>query len=384
MKKLLLIVAVVVALSLVSGAVLTTGKQAEPFSTGSASADWLARGRHEVHSHGEVFVDESRPTNPNGDYAGAPRRELDGVVWHPASDREGPYPLVVYSHGFTSNRDGGGYIQEFLASHGYVVVAVNYPLTNMNAPGGPSVKDVVNQPADVSFLIDSLLVQSATEGHMLEGMIDPDRIGVTGISLGGLTSTLAAFHPDWADERIAASLSIAGPTALFTEAFFQHREVPFLMLAGDIDALVPYPTNAASVPAIVPGGELVTLSNASHTGFAGPASALRWMSNPDAIGCYMVLNNVEDGEADTWYDLLGTPEQGINYQYQNELCLMDPLPKAMNPLRQHMITKVTVLSFFESKFANDVVRKAEARRYLSDVMPSELSEVSFETSLNRG
>ena len=384
MKKLLLVLAVAVALLLISGAVLVTGKQAEPIPSDLETARWLQPGPFTVHSHEDSFIDSSRPTNPNGDFVGAPQRQLDGIVWHPASSDGGPFPLVVYSHGFTSTRDGGAYIQEFLASHGYVVVAVNYPLTNMNAPGGPNVKDVVNQPGDVSFLIDTLLEQSATPGHSLEDMIDASRIGVTGISLGGLTSTLAAFHPDWADGRIRASLSIAGPTALFTPEFFQHRDVPFLMLAGDIDALVPYPSNAAPVPEIVPGGELVTVTNASHTGFAGPAAALRWMDNPDALGCYMVLRNVEDGEPDTWYDLLGTPEQGINYDYQNELCLMDPLPEAMNPLRQHMITLVTVLSFFESKFAEDVVRKAEARRFLSDVLPSELADVSFKSALNRG
>ena len=384
MKKLLLVLAVAVALLLISGAVLVTGKQAEPIPSELETARWLQRGPFEVHAHEESFIDTSRPTNPNGEFEGAPQRQLDGKVWHPASSEGGPYPLVVYSHGFTSNRDGGAYIQEFLASHGYVVVAVNYPLTNMSAPGGPNVKDVVNQPGDVSFLIDTLLEQSATAGHTLEGMVDASRVGVTGISLGGLTSTLVAFHPEWGDDRVKASLSIAGPTALFTPEFFQHRDVPFLMLAGDIDALVPYPSNAAPVPEIVPGGELVTVVNASHTGFAGPASALRYMDNPDALGCYMVLRNVEDGEADTWYDLLGTPEQGINYSYQNELCLMDPLPEAMNPLRQHMITLVTVLSFFESKFADDVVRKAEARRYLSDVLPGELAEVSFTSSVGRG
>ena len=384
MKKLLLVLAVAVALLLISGAVLVMGKQAEPIPSNLETARWLQTGAFVVHSHEESFIDTSRPTNPNGDFAGAPQRQLDGIVWHPASNDGGPFPLVVYSHGFTSSRDGGAYIQEFLASHGYVVVAVNYPLTNMNAPGGPNVKDVVNQPGDVSFIIDTLLEQSATSGHRLEGMVDASRIGVTGISLGGLTSTLAAFHPDWADERIKASLSIAGPTALFTPEFFRHREVPFLMLAGDIDALVPYPTNAAPVPEVVPGGELVTVKDASHTGFAGPAAGLRWMDNPDALGCYVVLRTVEDGETDAWYDLLGTPDQGINYSYQDELCLMDPLPEAMNPLRQHMITLVTVLSFFESKFADDVVRRADARRFLSDVLPSELAEVSFKSALNRG
>ncbi len=46
----------------------------------------------------------------------------------------------------------------------------------------------MNQPADVSFLIDTLLAQSTTPGHRLEGMVDKTRIGVTGISLGGMTN----------------------------------------------------------------------------------------------------------------------------------------------------------------------------------------------------
>jgi dienelactone hydrolase len=377
MKKFLLVIAIALALLLISGAVLVTGNQAAPFPEGSQSAAWLRPGPHEVRSYEQVFIDSSRPTAANGEYAGEDHRRLEGRVWHPAHGEGGPYPLVVYSHGFTSSRDGGAYIAEHLASHGYVVVAVNYPLTNMYAPGGPNVKDVVNQPGDVSFLIDSLLAQSATPDHVLDGMIDAARIGVTGISLGGLTSTLVAFHPDMADERVAASLSIAGPTALFTPAFFRHRDVPFLMLAGDIDAMVPYPSNAAPVPELVPGGELVTVANASHTGFAGPAAFLRWMHNPDALGCFMVLRNVDEAGDEAWFDLLGTPEQGINYDFQNELCLTDPLPGAMNPLRQHMITLVTVLGFFESRFAAEAQRREQARGFLHDVLPAELAEVEF-------
>ena len=107
MKKLLLVLGVAVALLLISGAVLVTGKQAAPFASDLESSRWLQRGPLEVHSHEESFIDTSRPTNPNGDFAGAPQRQLDGIVWHPASKEGGPFPLVVYSHGFTSNRDGG-------------------------------------------------------------------------------------------------------------------------------------------------------------------------------------------------------------------------------------------------------------------------------------
>ena len=66
------------------------------------------------------------------------------------------------------------------------------------------------------------------------------------------------------------------------------------MLATDTDALVTYKNNALPVIDNIPGAQLVTILQASHTGFAGTAGALRWMSNPDALGCYMVLKNIAD------------------------------------------------------------------------------------------
>lgn len=377
MKKLLWIALVLVILLGVSCSVLTLGKQPQPFPPGSSSEAALQRGSLEVHRHEETFIDDSRPTDANGDYPGAESRTLEGLVWHPASSASGPYPLIVYSHGFSSSREGGAYLAEQLASLGYVVVSVNYPLTNMEAPGGPYVRDVMNQPADVSFLVDTLLAQSATPGHTLEGMIDKTRIGVTGISLGGMTTTLVAYHPELRDTRIGAALSIAGPTAVFTETFFSNAQLPFMMLAGDIDALLPYSTNAAPVLEKIPGSQLVSLKGGSHTAFAGTAGALRWMNNPDAIGCYMVTRSIGDASEESWYDLIGTQEQGIDYDAVNELCLMDPLPEAMNALRQQMITSVVVSNFFQSVFAPTAAQREEADIYLSQVMAAELPEVSY-------
>ena len=362
---------------LLLGVVLSNGRQPEPMPRGSSSEARLAAGPLMVHSHEETFVDSSRPSQAHGEFPGAPDRSLVATVWHPADNAAGPYPLVVYSHGFSSNRQGGAYLGEHLASHGYVVIAADFPLTNMSAPDRPFVRDVVNQPGDVSFLIDSLLAQSGTQGHMLEGMIDPERIGVTGISLGGMTSTLVAFHPEWADPRVTASLSIAGPTSVFTKVFFQHRSVPFLMLGGDIDALVPYDSNAAPVLRKVPGSQLVTVRGGSHTGFSGPAASLRWMDNPDSLGCYIVNSNIEADVEEPWYDLIGSEEQGIDYDALNELCLMDPLPEAMNPLRQHMITALVVRSFFDSQFAEEPESREQAARFLAEVLPVEVAEVAY-------
>jgi predicted dienelactone hydrolase len=113
-----------------------------------------------------------------------------------------------------------------LASHGYVVVAVDYPLTNLRAPGGPTVRDAVNQPDDVRFVIDRVLAWKPGE-RPFDGEIDRERIGAVGLSLGGLTTTLATFHPRLRDPRIAAAVSIAGPAAMFSPAFFATADVPF-------------------------------------------------------------------------------------------------------------------------------------------------------------
>lgn len=370
-------------LLLIAIGVLTLGKQPEPFPENSQSSQWLAPGVLTVASEKVSLVDSSRPTNANGDYAGANSRTLEGKLWYPKED-QGPYPLVVYSHGFTSTWKGGAYLGEHLASLGYVVIATSYPLSNYAAPGGPTPKDVVNQPGDVSFLIDSLIRRSEDEKDILFGKVDASRVGVTGISLGGLTTELVAFHPTKRDPRIGAALSIAGPTMLFTETFFTHASVPFLMLAGDIDALIPHATNALPVLDKVPAAQLVTLTGGSHTGFAGPAAPLRWLSNPDAIGCFMVKRNVEDEPPrdEQWYNLFGTQEQGINYAAKDELCLVDPLPKAMNVLRQQMITTIVVSSFFESIFANTKQRREKAAEFLSQTMTTELQDVSYARQTN--
>ena len=59
----------------------------------------------------ETFVDASRPTKASPPYPGAPDRRLDTWIWYPAEGdaaapvpdaparADGPWPLVVYSHG---------------------------------------------------------------------------------------------------------------------------------------------------------------------------------------------------------------------------------------------------------------------------------------------
>lgn len=384
MLKFLKVVAVMAVIFLVAGGILATTKRPPALAASSESAQRLLSGPYSVGEYDELMVDESRVTQENGDYAGADSRRLATSVWYPEGKVDGGFPLIVHSHGFSSNRSGGEYLARQLASHGYVVIAADFPLTNAMAPGGPLVKDVVNQPGDVSFLIDTVLQYSGDPQHILAATVDPTRIGAMGISLGGMTTTLAAYHPTMADPRIRAAVSIAGPTDQFDEPFFKQYSPAFLMLGGTVDALVPYQKNALPVLKKIPDAQLVTIADGSHMGFIGSAGLMRWMKNPDAIGCYMVMRNLEkSSEEESWLHLLGSAEQGVNQQVVNDVCTLTPLPEAMNPLRQHQITQLAVRSFFDSQFSKDSERRGAEKAFLQHSLQAEFPAVDYAQAASR-
>lgn len=155
-----------------------------------------------------------------------------------------PHPLLVYSHGFSSILDEGVYLTSHLAAHGYVTIAPLFPFTNLNAPGGSDVADLVNQPGDVSFVIDKALEWNKEVGHPLRKGLDPDRIGALGLSLGAATSLLVTYHPSWFDDRIKAVAATAPPiTDYFDAEFYDNVDVPVLFNFSALDAIVDYQTH---------------------------------------------------------------------------------------------------------------------------------------------
>jgi predicted dienelactone hydrolase len=353
---------------------------AKEYPHGTTSIARFTPGPHAVVVDEFRAVDESRPTPPNHEFTGAPVRMLKGALWRPQGLQQ-PGPLLVYSHGFMSFHQEGQYLATFLASHGYTVVAVDYPLTNYSAPGKPRLADVVNQPGDVAFLIDTLLKRSRDTNDVLHGTIDENRIAVAGVSLGGLTSTLAAYHRKVLDRRIAAAVSIGGPTFMFTPQFFAGSHVPFMMVAADADAMVPYAKNAQPLQTKFPGSILVSLRNASHAGFAAPAATfMRFFSNPDAVGCRALRKGLLNNAGDGFMDSLAGADVGVEFTASELPCSYGVPATAMKAARQQMLTTLAVEAFLDSRFAADAAARDEARRYLLQTFPAEnAEEVRVET-----
>jgi len=374
-KVLKWLTSIVVSL-LVLGLVITIATNPQQPAADSSSARWLEPGPHTVGRAEFTFVDTSRATNENRGFPGKPERTFPTTIWYP-ENVEAAHPLIIHSHGILSSRTEMTYLAARLASNGYVVVAADYPLTSGSTPGGANAADVANQPADVTFLIDSVLELSADE-KPFTGTIDTNRIGLTGLSLGGLTTTLTTYHPRWREPRIKAAVSIAGPTAAFTDRFYTTTDIPFLMIAGTADALIDYSTNAAVIPERIANGSLVTIDGGAHLGFVSAADPLfRFMHNPDSLGCSAVLS-VLDEDSDDVYISLGSVEEGVDPNPDTPgVCANLPPDEAAHPGRQQMITEIAVLSFFVSVFAESERDRTAAHDQLAVSLAADFSEASF-------
>jgi dienelactone hydrolase len=101
------------------------------------------------------------------------------------------YPVVLCSHGLPAFRKLGSQDAEELASHGYVVVAIDHSdcwateFPDGRYLAGNHSGDVPGRLKDMTFLLDKLAVLN-TGDPLLAGRLDLDRIGVSGASYGGM------------------------------------------------------------------------------------------------------------------------------------------------------------------------------------------------------
>ena len=181
-------------------------------------------------------------------------RPLPTTVYVP--DAGTSAPLIVFGHGMWGHPRKFTRLFARWVGAGYVVAAPAFPHTNDERPPPYLFEDVVNQPADVSFVVDELAAR---------GLGDPERVGVGGFSLGAETALAVGLHPRYADPRIRAVVAVAGALVHTDFAADVLRPVPLLLVHGAEDrkndrlrgALELY--EAAQEPK-----QLVTIDGAGH------------------------------------------------------------------------------------------------------------------------
>lgn len=178
---------------------------------------------------------------------------------------DGPFPLVVYSHGSGGLRYIASDYTEAIASHGYVVAAADH--TGNTAVElvldieGDRAANAFNRPNDVVAVIDAMTDPQSTETVGFSQSVDPEQIAVTGHSAGGYTAYAVAggvetdLGPVEADPRVDAIITLAPSSSGITDEAFAAMTVPALVMAGTADDATPIDPNvtrpwelAASAP----------------------------------------------------------------------------------------------------------------------------------------
>jgi dienelactone hydrolase len=209
------------------------------------------------------LVDTSRTIRlPGGKVVSRP---VTTYLWYPPAAHPGPWPLVVFGHGFATTPFRYRRLVRAWAAAGYLVAAPLFPLGNADAPGGPDESDIVNQPRDMSFVITRLLAASASSTSPLHGLVDPTRIAVAGQSDGAETAFAAAYERPWHDPRVRAAVILSG-AKLGGHVRLVSRTAPLLAVQGTADRINPPVYTLDLFRAVGRPKFLLLLGHAGHLG----------------------------------------------------------------------------------------------------------------------
>ena len=262
----------------------------------------------------------------------------DAVVLSP--NDEAKFPLVIISHGYTGYSTIMFYLAEHLASHGYIVAAIDHTdSTNadvdfkVNSASG-FFSTLLNRSRDQQFTLNYLTTQT----HFASAAIDNNKAGLVGYSMGGYgaintiggcynftQATASAFtgikDAEQLKEIIALLNSCAGGQyqnikvdskwqaviamapwggqhQLFNEKSLAAIDTPILYIAGDLDDISGYDGIKSLYEKTGTNNKyLLTYQNARHNIALHPAPLLAKTSELD-LGHYYegawdsaVLNN---------------------------------------------------------------------------------------------
>ena len=161
------------------------------------------------------------------------------------SAQQESYPVILFSHGAGTTMEVQTAQSEDLASHGYIVVAIDHTYVSMGTIfpyrivshqeattdfNTPEPAQIITQimADDAKFVIDRLTeMNNGQIDSVLMGKLDLEKIGVIGHSVGGAVAYNLAIN----DPRVKAAINLDG--AVYIHPKDPQAVAPFLMLASD-------------------------------------------------------------------------------------------------------------------------------------------------------
>ncbi len=231
----------------------------------------------------------------------SPTTVSDAWVDAPASP-SGPFPVVVFSHGWGSERFFYSFHNAHLASWGYVVAAPEHVsrdlLNRLTAPDQLPPNDV----ATIVATLDLLRAENIRAGSALEGRATLDDVAVEGHSSGGRDAALAAYLPEvdtWISLAGVPPVpdDAAGPFLSLLRADFDldaylvataPPQKPSMVLVAENDIGVPPSFGRTVFDWLIGPKRFIELADTGHVVFYDSCAAIQdqggLQSTADALG----------------------------------------------------------------------------------------------------
>jgi predicted dienelactone hydrolase len=199
-----------------------------------------------------------------------PQYEIDAHPGAAADSEDGPYPVVLFSHGFAGFPEQSADLVVHLASWGFVVVAPDHVERSLSGLLGTAAQGVSRRDdTDVlSAALDAAVADAKVGGSPLAGILDLDRVAVAGHSAGAY----AAYREATADPRIKAfvayALGTGQPDAQGKVPEVPVPKVPGLVMLGTADGIIPAATTRKVYDAMTGPKAKVEIDGAGHLVFA--------------------------------------------------------------------------------------------------------------------
>ncbi|MFN8037493.1 MAG: dienelactone hydrolase family protein [Acidimicrobiia bacterium] len=178
------------------------------------------------------------------------------------ASRKGPFPLVLFSHGYASFRDQSTFLTEHLASWGFVVAAPDHLERGLASVLG---EVPANKKTDAEVLratVDLLRAENARKGSRLHGEVRKGKIAVTGHSAGGFASIAFGAQPDVVTYVALSAGAGSGSDTGQTVSGLPKK--PSMFVTGAADTIVPLTEVQPTFDAAPAPKRLVVLGNAGH------------------------------------------------------------------------------------------------------------------------
>ncbi len=179
----------------------------------------------------------------------ARNRPVPVKIYAPATG-DGPFPVIIFSHGLGGSREGYEYLGRHWASWGYVAVHVEHLgsdtavlkkggrlLKNLREAAGDP-RNAQARPLDVRFVLDRLEKLNQGGLPLLSHRLDLTRIGMAGHSFGSWTTmAIAGQGGIYADPRVKAAIAMSTPAPVQKDYDRVYRSVhiPILHMTGTED-----------------------------------------------------------------------------------------------------------------------------------------------------